>query len=157
MAQSTPPPSSLSPRAQRKRSKTPGYVGIAILGALVLIALASFLRDQAQARGAHNMPNPVPATSAVLAAAKTTYDSQCASCHGSHGDGKGDKAPGLWKSPTDFRNAAQMSRRSDGDLYWITTKGSWPMPGFESKLTPLERWQLVDYIRTFSRANATTQ
>jgi mono/diheme cytochrome c family protein len=138
------------PPSRRKRSKTPGYIGLAILGALVLIFAVSFIRSRFAARAAHRLPNPVPATPAALAAAKTDYDSKCASCHGSNGDGKGDKAQGLWKTPTDFRNAARMNRRTDGDLYWVTTKGSWPMPAFENKLTTLERWQLVDYIRTFA-------
>jgi mono/diheme cytochrome c family protein len=142
-----------SSSSRRTRSKTPGYVGLAILGVLVLIGVASFLRDRAQARAAHNLVNPVPSTPAVLAAARDTYNSQCASCHGSNGDGKGDKAQGLWKKPTDFRDADHMSDHSDGDLYWTTTKGSWPMPAFENKLTPLERWRLVDYIRGFAAQN----
>jgi len=141
------------PPSRHRRSKTPGYVGLAILGALVLVFAVSFIRERIQENAAHNLPNPVSATPATLAAGKTNYDSKCASCHGSNGDGKGDKAQGLWKMPTDFRNAAQMDRRTDGDLYWVTTKGTWPMPAFEDKLTATERWQVVDYIRTFT-ANA---
>ena len=141
------------PPSRRKRSKTPGYVGLVILAALVLIGAISYIRGRLEARAAHNLSNPIPATPAALAAGKTNYDSKCASCHGSNGDGKGDKAQGLWKTPTDFRNAAQMDRRTDGDLYWVTSKGSWPMPAFEDKLTATERWQVVDYIRTFASQN----
>lgn len=142
------------PPSRRKRSKTPGYIGMAILCALVLVFAISFVRERIEENAAHNLQNPVPATPAALAAAKINYDSKCASCHGSNGDGKGDKAQGLWKTPTDFRNAGQMDRRTDGDLYWVTTKGSWPMPAFEDKLTPIERWQLVNYIRTFAAQSA---
>lgn len=142
-----------STSSRRTRSKTPGYVGLAILGVLVLIGVVSFLRDRAQAKAAHNLLNPVLSTPAVLAAARNIYNSQCASCHGSNGDGKGDKAQGLWKKPTDFRDADHMSDHSDGDLYWTTTKGNWPMPAFENKLSSLERWQLVDYIRSFAAQN----
>lgn len=146
-------PSSSS--SHRTRSKTPGYIGLAILGVLVLIGVVSFARDRAQARAAHNLANPIATTPAVLAAAKTTYNSQCASCHGTNGDGKGDKAQGLWKAPTNFRDADHMSDHTDGDLYWTTTKGSWPMPAFENKLSSLERWQLVDYVRSFAAENGT--
>jgi mono/diheme cytochrome c family protein len=150
------PPSNQSRALQprRKRSKTPQFVGLATLGVIALVALVSSIRTNAQRRAAHSMANPVPATPAVLAAAKSNYDSHCASCHGSTGNGKGDKAQGLWSAPTDFRNAAQMGRRTDGDLYWVTMKGNWPMPAFEKQLTELQRWQLVDYIRTFAEPSA---
>lgn len=140
----TPSPS------RRRRSKTPGYIGLALLAAIVLIGAGSYIHDLLGGRAAHNLPNPAPSTPAALAAAKPIYNSKCASCHGENGDGKGDKAQNLWKSPTDFRNAARMNRRTDGDLYWVTTKGSWPMPTFENKLSDLERWELVDYIRAFA-------
>jgi mono/diheme cytochrome c family protein len=146
------PPSNQSRALQprRKRSKTPQLVGLAILGVIALVALVSSIRTNAQRRAAHNMANPFPATPSALAAAKSNYDSHCASCHGSTGNGKGDKAQGLWSAPTDFRNAAQMGRSTDGDLYWVTTRGNWPMPAFEKQLTELQRWQLVDYVRTFA-------
>jgi mono/diheme cytochrome c family protein len=143
------------PSPRRKRSKTPQLIALAILAAIALIALASFIRSSVERRAAHSMPNPVPATPEVLSAARDNYNSHCASCHGSGGDGQGDKAGELWTKPTDFRNAARMNRSTDGDLYWVTTKGSWPMPAFEKQLSDLQRWQLIDYIRTF--ATPTTQ
>ncbi|MGH9572326.1 MAG: c-type cytochrome [Candidatus Acidiferrales bacterium] len=138
------------PSSRRRRSKTPGYIGLVILGALVLVFAVSFTRERVEESAAHDLQSPVPPTPAALAEGKTNYNLKCASCHGSSGDGKGDKAQGLWKTPTDFRNAAKMDRRTDGDLYWVTTKGSWPMPAFEDQFSDLERWQLVDYIRAFS-------
>jgi mono/diheme cytochrome c family protein len=133
-----------------KRSKTPLLVALAFLVVIGLVALISSLRNAAQRRAAHGLANPSMATPEVLAAAKKSYNEHCASCHGSSGDGKGDKAAGLWSRPTDFRRALGMKARTDGDLYWVTTKGNWPMPAFEDKLSDLERWQLVDYIRTFA-------
>ena len=139
-----------SPAPKRKRSKTPLYVAVGILLIMGLGAFVGFLRDHVEERAAHDMANPVAATPENLAAARQNYDSHCASCHGATGNGKGDKAQGLWRAPTDFRNAARMNHRTDGDFYWVTTKGNWPMPAFEIKLTDLERWQLAAYIRTFS-------
>jgi mono/diheme cytochrome c family protein len=140
----------LRPR-RPKRSKTPLLVALGILAAAGLFALVSSIRTAVERRAAHNMTNPVPATSQALAAAKDNYGSRCASCHGSNGDGKGDKANTLWSKPTDFRDAAHMARATDGDLYWVTTKGNWPMPAFDKRLSEEERWELVDYLRTFAK------
>jgi len=148
MTRPTAPRSSISPR--RKRSKAPLFIALAILGLIVVFALIRLTLNSLDRRAAHRMPNPVASTPAAIAAGKNLYQTRCASCHGSEGDGQGDRAGELWSKPTDFRNAAKMNRSTDGDLYWITTKGSWPMPAFEKKLTPLERWQIIDYIRTFA-------
>jgi mono/diheme cytochrome c family protein len=137
--------------ARRRRSKTPLLTALGILVAAGVFALASSIRTGMERRAAHSMANPVPATPQVLAAAKENYDSHCASCHGSAGDGKGDKANGLWSKPTDFRDATHMARATDGDLYWVTTKGNWPMPAFDKRLSDEERWELVDYVRTFAK------
>ena len=133
-----------------RRSKKPQFVALAILALVGGIALFYSVLDSAQRRAAHALPNPVPATEDSIAAGKSGYSSHCASCHGAVGDGKGDKAQGLWSKPTDFRDP-RLNRRTDGDLYWITTKGSWPMPAFQRKLSDTERWQVIDYIRTFAQ------
>src|SRR5690348_18407714 len=107
------------PPSRRKRSKTPGYIGMAILCALVLVFAVSYFRERIEEKAAHNLQNPVPATPAALAAAKINYDSKCASCHGSTGDGRGDKAQGLWDTPTDSRNAGHGDRPPDGGVYGV--------------------------------------
>jgi mono/diheme cytochrome c family protein len=137
-----------------KRSKRPLLFALGLLGAIASYALVSSVRNHIAQQAAHNTPNPIAPTPENLAAAKQNYNSHCASCHGATGDGKGDKAQGLWSAPTDFHNTTQMSRRTDGDFFWITTKGNWPMPAFENKLTDFERWQLAAYIRTFSAENS---
>jgi mono/diheme cytochrome c family protein len=44
-----------------------------------------------------------------------------------------------------------MSKLTDGELFWKISEGHRPMPAFQGKLSEEERWQLVDYIRTFSQ------
>jgi high-affinity iron transporter len=137
--------------ARPKRSKKPLLVALGVLIAAALFSVGSSIHARLAQRAAHNTPNPVSPNLENLAAAKQNYNSHCASCHGVTGDGKGEKAQGLWSAPSDFRDAAHMRRRTDGDFYWITTKGNWPMPAFETRLSDIERWQLALYIRTFSR------
>jgi len=86
-----------------------------------------------------------------FAAARENYDRNCADCHGANGDGQGSKAHGLWKTPTDFQHSQETRRESDGELYWSITRGSWPMPAFDQRLSDTDRWQLVNFLRTFAR------
>jgi mono/diheme cytochrome c family protein len=127
-----------------------------ILAVVAILAAASAglvhlaLMRSATAR-AKRMKNPVPATAAALAAGKQSYAEHCQRCHGEKGDGQGPKAAELSVAPTDFTNSRDMNGFADGQFFQEITKGHLPMPAFEDKLNDQERWQLVDYIRTFSR------
>ena len=104
---------------------------------------------------AKKMRNPVPATESAIDEGMFVYSKNCKSCHGENGDGKGDCAPELSVMPSDFTNAAEISRLSDGELFWKITHGHKPMPAFEDRLNDTERWQVVDYIRTFANQPTT--
>ena len=121
------------------------FVIVAIAGGIVLYSFTGF---GARAR-ARKLQNPVPPTPEAIAAARLIYESRCANCHGIDGDGKGPKAEELSVATADFRNARAMAAITDGELYWQITKGARPMPNFES-LSEQERWELVDYVRTFA-------
>lgn len=118
-------------------------------GAAIALMVYVVIQWDAQAR-AKNLQNPVPATPAALADGSRIYQQHCQSCHGAKGDGKGQKAPELSTAPGDFTDATKMSGLKDGELYWEITKGRHPMPAFEKKLTEEQRWEAVDYIRTFA-------
>jgi mono/diheme cytochrome c family protein len=122
---------------------------LVILVAGVLSAINASRNWRATA-AAKRLKNPVPSTANAIAAGKQTYGEHCRSCHGENGDGKGEKAAELSVAPGDFTDGAAMRRRTDGELFWQITRGRLPMPAFEDKLSDLERWQLVDYIRTFA-------
>jgi mono/diheme cytochrome c family protein len=125
------------------------FLIVAIAGGIVLYSFTGF---GARAR-ARKLQNPVPPTPEGIAAARIIYENRCANCHGANGDGKGPKAEELSVAPADFRNARVMAAVTDGELYWQITKGARPMPSFES-LSEQERWQLVDYIRTFAQRSS---
>jgi mono/diheme cytochrome c family protein len=97
------------------------------------------------------LQNPVPPTEDAIDAGMMHYMDSCKSCHGENGDGKGERAEKLSIAPSDFTDAHAMSQATDGELFWKISHGHRPMPAFQSKLTDEERWQLVDYIRTFSQ------
>lgn len=122
-------------------------LAILVAGALTAINASRNWRATAAAK---RLKNPVPSTADAVAAGKQAYGEHCRSCHGEKGDGRGEKAAELSVAPGDFTDAQAMRRRTDGELYWQITRGRLPMPAFEDKLSDLERWQLVDYIRTFA-------
>ncbi len=100
---------------------------------------------------ARKLKNPVPSTPESLAAGLLAYQQHCQRCHGAAGDGKGEKAAELAVAPGDFTDAKTMDRVTDGEIFWQISEGRLPMPAFKDKLGETERWELVDYIRTFSR------
>ncbi|HWZ54277.1 MAG TPA: cytochrome c [Candidatus Acidoferrales bacterium] len=121
------------------------FLIVAIAGGIFLYSFGQF----GQRARAKKLKNPVAATPAAIDAGMNVYLERCQNCHGVNGDGKGPKAAELSVAPADFRDARAMAAITDGELYWRITKGARPMPSFET-LTEEERWQAVDYIRTFA-------
>lgn len=96
------------------------------------------------------LKNPVAATSSAVQAGRQLYGDHCQKCHGVNGDGQGPKAAELSVSPGDFTDAKKMDEERDGELFWRISKGRYPMPAFQDKISEQGRWQLVDYVRTFA-------
>ena len=122
------------------------FVMVAIAGGIIVYSLS----DWSAPAKAKAMPNPVAATPQAIGAGMSIYMDRCQNCHGEDGNGKGERADKLSVAPADFTDAHAMSAQTDGELFWKISEGHKPMPAFDKKLTEEERWQLVDYIRTFS-------
>jgi mono/diheme cytochrome c family protein len=146
------PENSSPPPATQRNLLPPVLVTFLIVALAGTIFLYSFSDLGARAR-AKKLQNPFPATPELIAAGMNTYLERCQNCHGVNGDGRGPKAEELSVAPADFRDARTMAAITDGELYWRITKGARPMPSFES-LSEEERWQAVDYIRTFAQRSS---
>jgi mono/diheme cytochrome c family protein len=123
------------------------FVIVAVAGSLVVYSLSDWTAPQK----ARQMPNPFPPTAKAIGMGMSTYQDRCQNCHGEDGNGKGERAEKLSVAPSDFTDAHSMSKLTDGELFWKISEGHRPMPAFKAKLSEEERWQLVDYIRTFSQ------
>jgi mono/diheme cytochrome c family protein len=100
--------------------------------------------------------NPVPATPEGLAEAKKLYTYHCAMCHGDNGDGKGDLAADMKLNLSDWRNAATLAAKSDGELFYIVSNGKGKMVGGEGDRTSEKvRWNLVSLVRSFPKKDGT--
>jgi len=101
--------------------------------------------------------NPVTASAESIEKGKALYldpnKGNCIFCHGETGTGNEANMPRLRRKPADLTNKERMSAQTDGELFWKITKGiTGIMPGREKKMTEEERWHVVNYVRTLSKA-----
>lgn len=145
-------------QAESKKGNRATLVIVLLLFFGAVLALTGYAVIQWNAKAkVRNLKNPVPATAEAIAAGSQVYRQHCQSCHGPNGDGKGEKAPELSTAPGDFTDTKKMSGLTDGELFWEITEGRHPMPAFADKLSEQERWEAVDYIRTFANRSATSR
>ncbi len=98
--------------------------------------------------------NPVKPTPAGLEAAKRLYATDCSVCHGTHGDGKGELAADMKTKMRDWREPTSLEKMTDGELFYIITKGKGEMPGEAGRAKPEQCWQLVNYIHSLAKKNS---
>jgi putative copper resistance protein D len=90
------------------------------------------------------------------------FAENCAECHGAGGRGDGPLADKLPVRPADL-TAPHLFAHKIGDIFWWVSYGSdnKVMPGFANKLSPDQRWDLINFVlaRTAGdlTANASSQ
>jgi copper transport protein len=130
----------------------------ALLGAGLIVALCGgYVYAQDQISGVPvdvtNIRNPVAPDDRSLAAGKQVYDTYCAACHGDTGRGDGPAGIRLVPRPADLR-VHMAAGHTDGQLfYWVSygVAGT-GMPAWRDQLTEQQRWDVINYIRTFANA-----
>lgn len=107
------------------------------------------------------------ANPALLARGKVQYDNQCTACHGPAGAGDGPVvqqargADGKMYQRFPFAppiNGAATAARSDGYIYGVIVAGRGLMPPYGARITHVDRWAIVEYVRALqSQAGQTAQ
>jgi len=93
------------------------------------------------------------ATPADAGSGKALYEAYCAQCHGLKGDGNGVNAPQLKVQPRDHTDRAEMSARTDEELFKAIKQGgqavnkSILMPNWDGNLSDTEIHELVAHLR----------
>ncbi len=100
------------------------------------------------------MKNPVKPTAESQAKAKSLYQIDCAMCHGDNGNGKTDLATSMTLTLDDWTDPKSLADKQDGDLFTIIRngKGDKMPPEAEGRAGNTEVWNLVIYIRSFSKS-----
>jgi mono/diheme cytochrome c family protein len=115
----------------------------------------------AAAAGAMLVPadatNPVKPTADSLAKAKNIYGFDCALCHGETGNGKSDLATSMGLTLDDWTDPKTLASKRDGQLFNTIRGGKDKMPPEDkSRASDNEVWNLILYIRNFSKPGAAT-
>jgi mono/diheme cytochrome c family protein len=103
-----------------------------------------------------NKVNPVKPSPESLARAKKIYGYECALCHGDDGGGAGDLAKNMKAKMPDFRDPTALKAKTDGELYYVIKNGKGEMEGEGERVKPDDTWNLVNYLRSFSKLQAAT-
>ncbi|OHC62025.1 MAG: hypothetical protein A2045_05730 [Rhodocyclales bacterium GWA2_65_20] len=126
------------------------------VGIGVMVSLPVFAADHSIPTAPKNyldMKNPLKVNKAVLERGEQVYERKCKKCHGANGDGKGEASDKLTIKPASFSAPGYLKGRSDGQLFFITEKGSPNTdmeafgPGTETSLSKDDMWRVVAYIR----------
>jgi mono/diheme cytochrome c family protein len=94
--------------------------------------------------------NPGKNDASAIADGKKLYSSQCYLCHGKDGDGKGELAQDMKLTLRDYHDPAALKGMTDGELFYILSKGKGDMPNEDDRLTDAQRWHLISYIRSLA-------
>jgi len=136
---------------KKRTNQMTGMIIPRFMIALMIIIVFVFATTQQQAwvapPAAAKVPNPIASDAKSLEAGKLIYTKNCYDCHGKKGKGDGPKSGDLDKGPKDFTKELFQSQ-TDGTLFWKITEGRKPMPSFKKDLSPDQRWQVINYVRT---------
>jgi mono/diheme cytochrome c family protein len=95
-----------------------------------------------------SVTNPIKSSDESLASGKQVFDTNCATCHGSNGNGQGPAAHGITTFPRQLWVWNNTDASTDGYLYWFITNGRNEMPPWGLILSENERWDVINYIKT---------
>ena len=92
----------------------------------------------------NNLKNPQAPNSSSLRRGGGLWKVHCAACHGLAGDGKGPVGAQIGAADL---TAEIYKAKSDGRIFGVIMLGLRAMPRQGYKLSPQERWAIVNYVR----------
>ena len=131
---------------------------LAVLSCLLLLGSVCIAQENPSSSATFKVPpdlvgkaNPVKPTPDAMVHVKKVWGYDCAMCHNTDGDGKGELAVSLKLKLKDYTDPASLKDISDGELYYIILKGKGEMPGEEGRGKPDDLWNMVTLVRSFAK------
>jgi mono/diheme cytochrome c family protein len=90
---------------------------------------------------------PVPASAESVARGKALFGINCRMCHGEGGKGDGPLSSLFTPSPADLTGPVETNL-SDSQIFMVITQGRGPMPPMAENLSPADRWDVINYVRS---------
>ncbi len=114
---------------------------------------AEFYRATSIAEAEEMYSNSLPSSEWILARGKNRFDTFCAVCHGAEGAGDGTigERSATLKPPSLIAPGALTLSYTDAHLFHIISMGQNIMPGYRDKLKEVDRWAVVNYVRSLQR------
>jgi mono/diheme cytochrome c family protein len=94
--------------------------------------------------------NPIMADETSLQRGEILYSFYCALCHGDRGQGDGPLAEYYEEKPLRPLTSTSITAQFDGQLFRTITEGFSRMPPQAEVLSPRERWDVINYVRTLT-------
>jgi Cytochrome C oxidase, cbb3-type, subunit III len=94
--------------------------------------------------------NPVKSNPEGLAEARKVFGYDCEMCHGAKGDGKGEVVESMKLTMHDWREPATLANMTDGEIFYIITKGKGKMMAEGERVPEKLRWNLVNLVRSLA-------
>ncbi len=88
---------------------------------------------------------PAEASYELVKKGKVVYKNNCASCHGT--PGQGDNLAAI--NATDLGSKAFQKNNSDELVFWKVGEGNGGMPSFKESISDEDKWNLSFYIKSF--------
>jgi mono/diheme cytochrome c family protein len=91
--------------------------------------------------------NPAARSAESINRGKAVYDVHCALCHGDQGHGDGPVGLKFTPPPMDL-TLSYVQIQPDGQIHYTISHGSIAMPFYRDAIPVIDRWHVVNYIKT---------
>jgi mono/diheme cytochrome c family protein len=98
----------------------------------------------------HPASQPVPTSDDSLQRGQILFTRNCVICHDENGTGIGTLSGYFNPTPANLKGE-KVVNMLDADIFLVLTQGRGAMPNLAENLLPIERWDVVNYLRSLQK------